>query len=221
MQIAIDGPSGSGKSTVAKMLAARLGIIYIDTGALYRAVGFYAQNLAINLDDETSLTKAMDFMGLSLRYVDGAQHINLNGQDITAAIRTAEAGMAASSVARFEGVRTKVVEIIQKLAKGHSVIMDGRDIGTVVLPAAEVKVFLTATVEARASRRVGELTELGQKADFDDIAAQITQRDEQDINRAASPLKQADDAILLDTSKLNIEETVNAVLEIIKNKGLI
>ena len=220
MQIAIDGPSGSGKSTVAKMLAAQLGVVYIDTGALYRALGFFAQNSGIDLDNESALTRVLSFANISIGYIDGAQHIYLNGQDITAAIRTAEAGMAASSVARFEGVRAKVVGIIQELAKGQSVIMDGRDIGTVVLPNAQVKVFLTATVEARAGRRVAELTELGQEASFDDIASQIAQRDEQDTKRSQAPLKQADDAILLDTSELNIEETVTAVLKIIKEKGL-
>jgi len=221
MQIAIDGPSGSGKSTIAKILAKTLGIVYVNTGALYRAVGFHAQNVGASLDDEAALVAAMDLLNLRIQYLDGVQHIYANEQDVTTAIRTAQAGMAASDVARFEGIRLRVVNVIQGLASEQSVIMDGRDIGTVVLPRADVKIFLTASVEARAARRVGELEQLGQTADFDDIAKQIATRDEQDTSRAASPLKQADDAVLLDTTALNIEETIEAILAIIKNKGLI
>jgi len=220
MQIAIDGPSGSGKSTVARLVAARLGIVYIDTGALYRAVGFLGKNFGAGVDNEAALLSALDFVSLSLKFYNGVQHVYLNGQDIGAALRTAEAGVAASAVARFEGVRQRVVGLIRTASAGQSVVMDGRDIGTVVLPDAPVKVFLTASVEARAARRVGELLALGEQADIDEIKAQIQARDEQDISRAHAPLKQADDAVLVDCTELSIEETVEAILKIIKEKGL-
>ena len=215
MQIAIDGPSGSGKSTIAKLIAKELGIVYIDTGAMYRAVGYYAQNNGISTDDEAALFNAMKNIDIHIKYIENAQHIILNGQDITIEVRTAQAGVNASAVARFEGVRAGVVGIIKRVAGAQSVIMDGRDIGTVVLPNAAHKFFLTASADARTKRRVHELAELGQPADYDSIKAQIIARDEQDTNRAQSPLKQADDAVLIDTSQMTIDEVVNAVLKLI------
>ncbi|MDR2167579.1 MAG: (d)CMP kinase [Clostridiales bacterium] len=201
MQIAIDGPSGSGKSTIAKEVAARLGLIYLDTGALYRAAGLAAQNLGADLDDEAAVLAIMDDFEFDPKE--------------NSALRTAEAGLLASAVGRHPGVRAKIVKIIQDLAAGQNIIMDGRDIGTVVLPDAPVKIFLTASVEARATRRVHELNLLNQPADFDDIAAQIKARDHQDTTRAASPLKMAEDAQLLDCSEMDINQTVEAILEII------
>lgn len=215
MQIAIDGPSGSGKSTVAKILAKKLGIVYIDTGAMYRAVGYYAHNNGISVDDDAALFNAMKNINIDIKYIDAAQHIILNGQDITTDIRTAQAGVNASAVARFEGVRTGVVDIIKRVAGTQPAIMDGRDIGTVVLPDADLKIFLTASADARAKRRVSELLELGQAADFDDILAQIEARDKQDTERAQSPLRQADDAVLVDTSGMGIDEVVGVVLELV------
>ncbi|MCL2235212.1 MAG: (d)CMP kinase, partial [Defluviitaleaceae bacterium] len=200
MQIAIDGPSASGKSTVAKALAMRLGCMYIDSGAMYRALGLYAIRAGASLDDEVVVTALVENISLEIKYIDKAQHIFLNGEDVTTAVRTADVGVAASAVARFHKLREWVVGLSRQLAQGQDVIMDGRDIGTVVFPDADVKIYLDASVGSRALRRVAELTELGQPADFDDISAQIASRDHQDMNRASSPLKVAEDAHVIDTS---------------------
>jgi cytidylate kinase len=224
VQIAIDGPSGSGKSTIAKALADALalrGFIYIDSGALYRAVGLCAARLGISLDDENSIAAMADNMELDLKYLDDAQHIFLNGEDVTLALRTADAANAASSVARHALLRAKIVEFSRELARGKNIIMDGRDIGTVVFPNAPLKIYLDASVEARARRRCHELSLLGRPADFEDIAEQIAARDKQDSTRDASPLTAADDAHKLDTTEMNIEQVLEAILKIAAKKGLI
>jgi len=218
LQIAIDGPSASGKSTVAKALAARLGYIYIDSGAMYRTVGLHAARQGIDLDDEQAVINATAGLSLDSEDVDGAQHIFLNDEDVTAAVRTASAGTGASAVARFAHIRERIVGLSRKMAGGQNVIMDGRDIGTVVFPCADVKIYLDASVQSRANRRVAELIGLGQPADFDDISRQITNRDHQDKNRAASPLKVAEDAVVLDTSHMTKEEVLEVIIEIINER---
>ncbi|MCL2350504.1 MAG: (d)CMP kinase [Defluviitaleaceae bacterium] len=217
--IAIDGPSASGKSTIAKALAAKLGFVYIDSGAMYRAVGLYATQNNIDLDDEAALAAMMDKVRLDIKYLDGAQLIFLNHRDVTDDVRTAQAGLGASAVARFAAVRDKIVSVSREMAHGQDVIMDGRDIGTVVLPDANVKIYLTASAQERAKRRVSELEKLGQNADFDDILEQITKRDEQDTSRAIAPLKQAEDAHLLDTTGMDIEQVSAAISGIIDKRG--
>lgn len=218
MQIAIDGPSASGKSTVAKALALRLGYIYIDSGAMYRACGLFATRMGISLDDEQAVVKATKDIKLDIKYIDNLQHIFLNGEDVTIDVRTAQAGAGASAVARFPKLREKIVDICRQMALGKSVIMDGRDIGTVVFPNACVKIFLDASLEARVKRRVEELVEIGHPADFEDIKNQIAHRDHQDMNREAFPLRVADDAIIIDTSNLNKEETLEAIIKAINER---
>ncbi|MCL2620511.1 MAG: (d)CMP kinase [Defluviitaleaceae bacterium] len=218
MQIAIDGPSASGKSTVAKALAQRLGYIYIDSGAMYRACGLFATRQGISLDNEQAVVDAVANIVLDIKYINGSQHIFLNNDDVTTDVRTAEAGAGASAVARFPKLREKIVEMCRRMAQGQNIIMDGRDIGTVVFPDADVKIYLDASVEARAKRRVEELAEMGQPTDFEDISLQITQRDHQDMNREASPLKVADDAVIIDTSCLSKEETLEAIIKVINER---
>ena len=215
MQIAIDGPSGSGKSTIARELAAKLGFIYIDTGAMYRAVGLYGLRNNLNLDDEVAIGEALKNINLDISYVGGSQHIYLNGEDVTMAIRTAEGGLAASAVARFAAVRDLVVKFSSQIAEGQNAIMDGRDIGTVVLPAADLKIFLKASPEERVKRRCKELEELGKTADFDDILQQIIARDFQDENRVESPLKIAENAHIIDSTAMNIKEVLEYILNLV------
>jgi cytidylate kinase len=224
IQIAIDGPSGSGKSTIAKSLAQVLGpqgFIYIDSGALYRAVALFAIRLGVNLDDEEQISAITQNMQLDLKYLEGAQHIFLNGEDVTLALRTAEMGPAASLVARYKSLREKIVELSRDLAKGKNIIMDGRDIGTVVFPKASLKIYLDASVEERAHRRCNELSLLNQPADFKDIADQIEARDKQDTTRAASPLTAADDACKIDTTQMDINQVVETIMAIINERDLV
>ncbi|MCL2753545.1 MAG: (d)CMP kinase [Defluviitaleaceae bacterium] len=226
MQIAIDGPSGSGKSTIAKMLSQKAGIVYMDTGALYRASGLFAIRMGTNLEDEAAIKGIIDKMRLEIKYIDGEQRTFLNGEDVTNAVRADEVGLAASAVGRFEFVRERVVSFIRDTASKQSVVMDGRDIGTVVLPNADVKIFLTASVDIRTRRRCVELAALlGHDVDYDTIFAQIEQRDYQDMNRKIAPLKKADDAVEIDAAHLTKEEVVDKILEIdavthfLKNEG--
>lgn len=207
ISVAIDGPSGAGKSSMARQLAADLGYTYVDTGAMYRAVGLYALRQG---QDPTgaAVTALLPQICLDIRLEGGAQHIYLNGEDVSEAIRTEACGMAASAVAANPAVRAFLLDTQRDLAASRDVLMDGRDIGTVVLPDATVKIFLTASAEARATRRLAELQHKGQQADFATVLADIQQRDYQDSHRAAAPLKQADDAILVDTSAIGVEQTL-------------
>lgn len=216
--IAIDGPAGAGKSTIAKKVAKKLKFIYVDTGAMYRAMAIYFIKNNIDPKDEDSINAACDNVNITIEYVNDEQQVILNGENITSILRTEEVGNMASKISVYAKVRSKLVDIQRKLAKTTDVIMDGRDIGTTVLPDANVKIYLTASVQARASRRYKELLEKGQDADFDSIRMDIENRDYQDMNRENSPLRQADDAVLVDTSELNIEQTVDAIIAVINKK---
>ncbi|MBQ7677907.1 MAG: (d)CMP kinase [Lachnospiraceae bacterium] len=212
MNIAIDGPAGAGKSTVAKRVAGELGMIYVDTGALYRAIALYLLNHAIDGDDEQAVEAALKGIRIEMKHDAEGQHILLNGDDVTGNIRTEAVGNMASKTSAYGAVRAKLLSLQQDIAKENDVVMDGRDIGTTVLPGAEVKIFLTASVEVRAKRRYDELTAKGETCDFDRIAADIAARDEQDRTRALSPLKQAEDAYLLDSSGFTIDEVVAEII---------
>ena len=214
MNVAIDGPAGAGKSTIAKAVAAKKGYVYVDTGAMYRAMALYFIRAGISSDDEKSISDSVDDIVLSIKYEDGAQHVILNDEDVTGLIRTEEVGNMASATSVYSAVRTKLVALQQELAKTTDVIMDGRDIGTVVLPNADVKVFLTASVKCRAKRRFDELKAKGENPDFDKIAKDIEERDYRDSHREISPLKQAEDATLVDSSDMSIDEVVNAIINL-------
>ena len=214
MNVAIDGPAGAGKSTIAKAVAAKKGYVYVDTGAMYRAMALYFIRAGISSDDEKSISDSVDDIVVSIKYENGAQHVILNDEDVTGLIRTEEVGNMASATSVYSAVRTKLVALQQELAKTTDVIMDGRDIGTVVLPNADVKVFLTASVKCRAKRRFDELKAKGENPDFDKIAKDIEERDYRDSHREISPLKQAEDAILVDSSDMTIDEVVNAIINL-------
>lgn len=207
ISVAIDGPSGAGKSSLAKRLAADLGYVYVDTGAMYRTIGLYAVRQGADLHDETAVVALLPQIRLDIRLVDGTQHVYLNGEDVSEAIRAEEIGMAASAVSAYPQVRAFLLETQRSLAANQNVLMDGRDIGTVVLPNATVKIFLTASPEARAQRRCKELQEKGQPAEFETVLADIRQRDYQDTHREVAPLKQAEDAILVDTSDIDFDQS--------------
>lgn len=211
--IAIDGPAGAGKSTIAKLLAKKLGCVYIDTGAMYRSVGYYCIQNGIDYHDEVAVGDVLDKIELALRYTESGQMIYLNGENVSTLIRTDEVAASASKVATYGAVREEMVRRQQAMAQAQSVVMDGRDIGTVVLPFATLKIFLTASVEERAQRRYKEYVEKGMKVDLEALKEEIKARDLQDSTREISPLKQAEDAILLDTTHLNIEEIVDAISE--------
>lgn len=212
MNVAIDGPAGAGKSTIAKAIAAKMGYVYVDTGAMYRAMALYFLRAGIASNDEEKISSVVDDISVFIKYEDGAQHVILNGEDVTGLIRTEEVGNMASASSVYAPVRSKLVALQQELAKTTDVIMDGRDIGTVVLPNADVKIFLTASVECRAKRRFDELVAKGMEADFDKIAKDIEERDYRDSHREISPLKQAEDAILVDSSDMTIDEVVNTII---------
>ena len=214
MNVAIDGPAGAGKSTIAKAIAKKLGYVYVDTGAMYRAMALFFLRSNISKDDEAKISSVVDDINVSIKYEDGAQHVILNGEDVTGLIRTEEVGNMASATSVYGPVRTKLVALQQELAKTTDVIMDGRDIGTVVLPNADVKVFLTASVECRAKRRYDELVAKGQEADFNQIAKDIEERDYRDSHREIIPLKQADDATLVDSSNMTIDEVVDTIINL-------
>lgn len=207
ISVAIDGPSGAGKSSLAKRLAADLGYVYVDTGAMYRSIGLYAVRQGVDLHDADAVAALLPGIQLDIRLVEGAQHVYLNGEDVSEAIRAEEIGMAASAVSAHPQVRVFLLETQRGLAANQNVLMDGRDIGTVVLPHATVKIFLTASAEARAQRRCKELQEKGQPAELETVLADIRQRDYQDTHREVAPLKQADDAILVDTSDIDFDQS--------------
>jgi len=218
IKIAIDGPSASGKSTIAKAVAAMKGYVHIDTGAMYRAVALCAYRSGKDWNNESAVLSVMENIDIDIAHTSKGQRIFLADEDITEAVRTAEIGIGASAVAAFDGVREKLVELQRQLATSRNVVMDGRDIGTVVLPDAPVKIFLTASLETRARRRCNELEALGLEYDFDEIVKQIEKRDFDDSNRAVAPLKCADDAVVVDTSHMNAYEVIEEIMRIIKEK---
>lgn len=210
--IAIDGPAGSGKSTAAKETAKRLGMVYVDTGAMYRTVALACMRAGVSVSDEAAALSVLNRIDMRIEPEQGGQRIFLDGKDVTAEIRTPEIGKGASEVAAFRKVRERLVEIQQELARKYPVVMDGRDIGTVVLPDAELKIYLDASVEERARRRQGELREQGKTEELSEVMEKIRQRDEADKTREHSPLRMANDAILLDSTGMSAEEVVQAIL---------
>lgn len=213
---AIDGPVGAGKSSIAREAAKKLGFIYVDTGALYRAVGLYCHRCGANMKDPADIASRLPEIKPEIRLCDGVQHIYLNGEDVSSEIRLPEISMAASAVSAVPEVRAALLGIQRGIAAENNVIMDGRDIGTVVLPSAQVKIFLTAAPEARAERRLLELRQRGQEAEFDAVLSDILRRDEQDRTRAVAPLRQAEDAVLLDTTELDRAGSLEALLAIVR-----
>ncbi|MGN0526629.1 MAG: (d)CMP kinase [Acutalibacteraceae bacterium] len=218
VNIAIDGPAGAGKSTIAKAVSKSLGYIYVDTGALYRTVGLNALRLGKDTKSKEEVIPTLKGLEVSLRFVDGEQRVFLGEEDVSTAIRQNEVSMAASNVSAIPEVRSFLFDLQRDIAKKNNCIMDGRDIGTVVLPDAQIKIYLTASPEARADRRFKELTEKGQSVDYDVILKEIKERDYQDMHREIAPLKQAEDAILADTTSLNLEEAINYMISVIKEK---
>ncbi|MBQ7636076.1 MAG: (d)CMP kinase [Lachnospiraceae bacterium] len=218
--IAIDGPAGAGKSTIAKKIAKQKGFIYVDTGAMYRAMGLYYMNKGVSPEDTEKIEGLINDIDVSISYENGEQVVSLNGENVNSKIRTPEVGSMASEVSTNGAVRKKMVSLQQQLAKTRSVVMDGRDIGTVVLPDAMVKIFLTASVDIRTKRRFDELKEKGIECDFEKLKKEIEDRDYRDIHRDNSPLKKADDAVEVDTSELNVDEVVKKILDIAESKGL-
>ena len=217
--IAIDGPAGAGKSTIARKLASELGYYYVDTGAIYRTVAYFLDLLGVSPKDVDGVQRYIDELTIEIEYdADGKQHMLMNGMDVTDDIRTQDISQKASLVSAHSVVRDMLLDMQRDVAKKHNVIMDGRDIGTVVLPKATVKIFLTASAEVRAKRRVNDLLEKGQKAQFETVLKEIQQRDYQDSNRAVAPLKQAKDAYLLDTSDLDVDGVIAAMKKIIGEK---
>lgn len=217
-KIAIDGPSSSGKSTLAKILASRLGFVYIDTGAMYRAMGYYFLTNNLDLNDIDVVNNNVNNVNIEINYINGIQQVLLNSEDVSAFIRKEEVGNAGSVISTYQTVREKLVEMQQKMAEVQSVVMDGRDIGTVVLPNADVKIYLNADCHERAIRRHKELLERGIDKSLEDVEKDLAERDFRDMNRKNSPLKKADDAIEIDSTYLEIEEVVEKVLDIVKEK---
>lgn len=214
INIAIDGPAGAGKSTIAKMVAKQLGYIYVDTGAMYRAMALYIMRQNIKPEETEKISEQCKSADISIEYKDGSQIVILNGEDVTGMLRTEEVGNMASATSVNPDVRAKLVDLQRVLASKANVVMDGRDIGTVVLPNASVKIYLTASSKVRAERRYLELKAKGEEADIDKIEADIIERDNRDMNREISPLKQADDAVLIDSSNMTIDEVVAAMIEL-------
>ena len=218
MNIAIDGPAGAGKSTIAKRLAKELGYIYVDTGAMYRAMALYFLEQKIDASNEAEISAASGKVHITIAYQDGEQQVILNGENVNGRIRREEVGNMASATSIYPVVRKKLVALQQKLAATADVIMDGRDIGTCVLPDAEAKIYLTASVATRAKRRYDELQAKGERCDIAEIEKDIEERDYRDTHRTTSPLKQAEDAVLVDTSEMNIDEVVETIRKICQEK---
>lgn len=211
--IAIDGPAGAGKSTIAKLVAAKKGYIYVDTGAMYRGLAVHFLGKKVDSSDTNAVIDACKDADVSIRYEEGVQQVYLNGKNITGMLRKEEVGDMASRTSAIPEVRAKLLELQRTMAREHDVVMDGRDIGTNILPDADVKIYLTASVETRAKRRYDELCEKGQTCDLEQIQADIRERDHRDMTRETAPLKQAEDAVLVDSSNMNIEEVTNVILE--------
>lgn len=216
--VAIDGPAGAGKSTIAKRVAKELNFVYVDTGAMFRAMALYCLNKQYDISKENEVSKHVNEIDIRLAYENGSQIILLNGEDVSTQIREERVGNGASCVAKYAAVRNKLKDLQQKIAKETDIIMDGRDIGTCVLPKAQVKFYLTATADCRAKRRYKELMEKGVDCNLEEIKADIIARDEQDMNREIAPLKQADDAILVDSSSLTIDQVVDLMKHTIREE---
>ena len=216
--VAIDGPAGAGKSTIAKQIAKRMGLIYVDTGAMYRAMALYMIREKVDPKDLDAIVKKCEETHITIRYENGEQVVLLNGENVNAFLRTEEVGNMASAIAPRKEVRAKLVRLQRELAATSDVIMDGRDIGTCVLPDADVKIYLTASSAVRAKRRYDELTAKGEECDLAKIEADIIERDERDMTREESPLRQAEDAVLVDSSDMTIEEVIQAIIEICEKK---
>ena len=218
IKIAIDGPGGAGKSTVAKAVAARLGIVYVDTGALYRTIGYYVKSQGIDPHDGAAVAACLPNVDIDVRYEDGVQRVYLNGECPGDAIRTPEMSMYASAVSAIGEVRAFLLETQRAIARRNSVVMDGRDIGTVILPDADVKIFMTASAECRAQRRFEELKAKGIDAKYEDVLAEMNERDKNDSTREIAPAQAAEDAILYDNSGMTLEENIEGIIEIINKK---
>ena len=216
--VALDGPAGAGKSTIAKGVSKKLGAIYVDTGAMYRAMALHMLNNKIDIDDEAAVSKAAADADITIKFEDGVQVVILNGKNVNGLIRTEEVGKTASKVSTYRDVRTKLVDLQRRLAESVSVVMDGRDVGTVVLPNANPKIYLTASSRVRAKRRYDELIAKGESADLDTIEKDIIDRDYQDMHREISPLRKADDAIEVDTSDMTIEQVEAEIIRLCEGK---
>lgn len=217
--VAIDGPAGAGKSTIAKIVAKEKGFVYVDTGAMFRALAIYFIRQGIKADEHEKISASLSGADVTIEYINGEQQVLLNGENVTPILRTEEVGNMASASSVNGDVRRKLVELQQKLAETANVVMDGRDIGTCVLPNAQVKVYLTASVDVRAERRYKELVEKGMEADLEKIKKDIEERDYRDMNRDISPLRQAEDAVLIDSSDMTIDEVVEAVVKLCFESG--
>lgn len=218
--IAIDGPAGAGKSTIAKTVAKKLGFIYVDTGAMYRAMALSFIRQGIGAEDEAAISAACEDADITIRYQDGAQQVILNGEDVSGLIRTEAVGNMASATSIYPAVRAHLLDLQRGLAASADVLMDGRDIGTCILPDADAKVFLTASTKVRALRRYKELVEKGETCNLEEIEQDIIDRDQRDMNRDTAPLRQADDAVLLDSSEMSITEVVDAIIGVARSHGL-
>lgn len=219
MNIAIDGPAGAGKSTIARLAAGKMGFLYVDTGAMYRAIALYLIDSHTDPDDPEALKKALDQIHIDIVYEHGVQHVFLNLQDVSAEIRSEKVGNMASRTSAIPAVREKLLDLQRGLARNNDVIMDGRDIGTNILPDAELKIYLTASAPVRAKRRYDELISHGEKPDLAVLEKDIENRDYQDMHRKTAPLKQAPDAVYLDTSDMNVQQVVDKILELKENVG--
>lgn len=216
--IAIDGPAGAGKSTIAKAVAKKLGFIYVDTGAMYRAMALYLLRKNIKGDNKEAISESCQYADITIDYIEGEQQVLLNGENVTSYIRAEKVGDMASASSSNKEVRLKLVELQRALADKADVVMDGRDIGTYVLPQADIKIFLTASTHIRAERRFLELTNKRMVCDLEDIEASIIERDTRDMGREFAPLRQAEDAVFIDTSHMKIEEVINTIISIFENK---
>lgn len=217
MNIAIDGPAGAGKSTIAKLVAQNLGYIYVDTGAMYRALAVHFLRMGLGADDEKGISESLEKASVTISYEDGKQQVYLNHENVTPYLRTEETGNMASKSSAYPPVRAKLKDLQQTLARENDVVMDGRDIGTAILPNAQVKVFLTASVDERARRRYLELIEKGEKPDLEIIKHDIAERDYRDSHRKEAPLMQAEDAVLIDSSDMTIEEVTQAIMDLVQD----
>lgn len=218
VNIAIDGPAGAGKSTIAKAIAKKLGFVYVDTGALYRTAGVFALENSIEISDNESLKQLLKYTKIDIKYENGEQRVYCGGEDYSLKIRTPQASMAASDISKIPFVREYLLSLQRDIASENNCIMDGRDIGTVVLPNAQIKIFLTADVEERARRRYKELLEKGSSTSFEEVLEDMKKRDYQDSHRAIAPLKPAQDSVVVDTSKFSLEQSIEKMLETIKQR---
>ena len=215
INIAIDGPAGAGKSTIAKAVAERRGFLYLDTGALYRTIALYVLRKAADPKDRVKVEALLSEIKIDLEYIDGVQHVKLNGEDVSELIRTPEVSVCASEVSALAGVRAFLLNLQRSIAAEHDCVLDGRDIGTVVLPNAQKKIYLTASPEARAMRRYNEMIAKGEAVEYNDVLRDVLYRDQNDSTRANAPLKSAPDAVIVDSTKLTLEETIDAIDKLI------